>query len=161
MIHHVYIGLGTNLGNKAQNLATALRALQMRSIALLECSAFYGSKPWGFESDNDFLNAVALMQTTYSPLDLLEQTQAVEREMGRTHKSVDGHYADRVIDIDILLYDDLQIHLPAEAGQHGALTIPHPLMTKRDFVMRPLCEIAPSLIIPGQTLKVEQLVSAL
>ena len=94
----------------------------------------YESKPWGFRSDHDFLNCVVCVSTTLTPRRLLLATQRIERNMGRTQKSTDGTYHDRIIDIDILLYDDLNIAEPD-------LVIPHPLMHERPFVMEPLNEI--------------------
>jgi len=130
----VYLGIGTNLGEKENNLHSAIAFLQQRVGQLLRCSSFYYSKPWGFRSDNDFVNVVASFETDLSPLDLLEQTQAIERDMGRPEKSQDDQYVDRIIDIDILLYGEEHINLPQ-------LKIPHPLMQERDFVMIPLREI--------------------
>jgi len=97
-------------------------------------SALYETKPWGYSSPNDFINACVLVHTSMAPRQVLEATQSIEREMGRTLKSVDGEYHDRIIDIDILLIDDLQIDEPD-------LKVPHPLMEERDFVMKPLKEI--------------------
>ena len=98
--------------------------------------AFHASEPWGFESENSFLNAVCCVSTDLVPMELLHVTQEIERSLGRLKKSVNGIYSDRIIDIDILLYDDWHIDTPE-------LTIPHPLMWERDFVMIPLREIAP------------------
>jgi 2-amino-4-hydroxy-6-hydroxymethyldihydropteridine diphosphokinase len=137
-MHKVYLGLGTNLGDKEANLKTAFEEIRKRVGEVTSQSAFYASKPWGFESDNSFLNAVCCVHTHLSPMEILSMTQEIERELGRTKKSVGGIYSDRIIDIDILLYDDLRIHTPE-------LTIPHPLMWKRDFVMIPLHEIAPQI----------------
>lgn len=138
----VYFGLGTNLGDKEKNLCTAIDKIRERIGRVTSQSAFYASEPWGFESANSFLNAVVCAETSISPLQLMEETQEIEKEIGRNKKSVDGLYSDRVIDIDILLYDDLILHTEK-------LTIPHPLMTERLFVMKPLYEIAPQLVIPG------------
>lgn len=138
----VYFGLGTNLGDKERNLCLAIDKIRERIGRITSQSAFYASEPWGFESANSFLNAVICAETSIPPLQLMEETQEIEKEIGRNKKSVNGTYSDRVIDIDILLYDDLI--LSAEN-----LTIPHPLMTERLFVMKPLCEIAPELVIPG------------
>jgi len=138
----VYFGLGTNLGDKERNLCTAIDKIRERIGKVTSQSAFYASEPWGFESANSFLNAVVCAETSISPLQLMEETQKIEKEIGRNKKSVDGLYSDRVIDIDILLYDDLILSTEN-------LTIPHPLMTERLFVMKPLCEIAPELVIPG------------
>ena len=97
-------------------------------------SAFYETAPWGFTSAHRFVNAAVCVETTLTPREVLQATQAIERSMGRLKKSVDGAYEDRVIDIDILLYDDVHIAEPD-------LKIPHPLMEQRDFVMIPLREI--------------------
>ena len=92
------------------------------------------TEPWGFESENKFLNMCVRVSTSLSPEQVLDATQDIERRLGRTSKSVGGQYHDRPIDIDILMYDDLHISTPR-------LTLPHPLMRERDFVMTPLREI--------------------
>ena len=102
---------------------------------VLRQSSFIETEPWGFESEHKFMNAVILCETIKTPRELLLLTQQIERDMGRKKKSVSGGYADRPIDIDILLYDDLTIDEPD-------LKIPHPLMHERDFVMIPLNEIS-------------------
>ena len=137
----VYLGLGTNLGNKEANLRTAIYKLQERIGKQVSLSSFYETAPWGFESDHSFLNAAIGLETSLSPIEILHITQEIEKELGRTKKSVNGSYSDRVIDIDILLYDTLVLQTPE-------LTIPHPLMTERDFVMKPLIEIAGNVIHP-------------
>ena len=130
----IYLGLGSNLGDKCLHLRTAINEIEKR-IGHVECqSAFVETEPWGFDSDNTFVNAVVRVDTALSPLDLLKETQTIEREMGRTHKTVDGKYSDRIIDIDILLYGDAEINLPE-------LVVPHPRMHERDFVMKPLEEL--------------------
>ena len=130
----VYLGLGSNLGDRKENLACAIRLIGERVGKVLRVSSFIETEPWGFESQNTFVNAVILCETTLTPRQVLRTTQKIEREMGRKKKSTDGGYADRCIDIDILLYDDLRVDEPD-------LQIPHPLMMKRDFVMIPLREI--------------------
>ncbi len=139
MPHHVYLSLGSNLGNRHALLEQAIDLLQQRVGSLVACSSLLETEPWGFESENRFLNAAVHFTTPLEPLDLLLATQQIERDMGRTTKSSDGRYHDRPIDIDILLYDDLHIDETYEAeGQQLRLTIPHPLMYERDFVMKPL-----------------------
>lgn len=130
-----YLGLGTNIGNKRRNLITAAALLAERVGDVLALSGFYETEPWGFESNNWFLNAAVKLNTDYTPQELLVITQQIEKELGRTEKS-NGTYHDRVIDIDILLYDD-------EVLQTLELVLPHPLMHERKFVMEPLAEIAP------------------
>ena len=137
----VYLGLGTNLGNKEANLRTAIYKLQERIGKQVSLSSFYETAPWGFESDHSFLNAAIGLETSLSPIEILHITQEIEKELGRTKKSVNGSYSDRLIDIDILLYDTLVLQTPE-------LTIPHPLLTERDFVMKPLIEIAGNVIHP-------------
>ena len=133
-MHKVYLGLGSNLGNRKENLACAVRLIGESVGKVLRISTFIETEPWGFESENTFMNGVVLCETELPPREVLCATQKIEREMGRKKKSTVGGYADRCIDIDILLYDDLRVDEPD-------LQIPHPLMMKRDFVMIPLREI--------------------
>ena len=136
--HHVtYLGLGTNIGDKEANIRKAIEKIEESVGDVVRQSALYVSEPWGFESENLFVNAVVCVHTTLSPRQLLAATQRIERQMGRKRKSRNGVYHDRIIDIDILLYDDLHISYPD-------LVIPHPLMQQRDFVMIPLREVMDS-----------------
>ena len=121
-------------------MITAAALLAERVGDVLALSGFYETEPWGFQSENTFLNAALQLDTSLSPLELLKATQEIEIEMGRTQKS-NGAYHDRIIDIDILLYDDLVLQTPE-------LTLPHPLMHERLVVMEPLAEIAPNVIHP-------------
>ena len=129
-----YLSLGTNLGDKRKNIAEAIKNIGELVGDVVRQSALYETEPWGFRSDNRFVNAAVCVDTQLSPRRLLEVTQRIEREMGRTLKSDGGEYHDRIIDIDILLYGALHIDDPD-------LKIPHPLMHERDFVMTPLNEI--------------------
>ncbi len=133
-MHQVYLSLGTNLGNRKRNIREAIEKIEELVGVVLRQSALYETKPWGFSTPNDFINACLLVETALAPRQLLEALQEIEKEMGRTMKSVNGEYHDRIIDIDILLYDDLKVNEPD-------LKIPHPLMEERDFVMVPLKEI--------------------
>lgn len=133
-MHTIYLSLGTNLGSREDNLEHALRLLQEQVGALLRRSSVHETTPWGFESSHMFLNLCVCMATSLSPLQLLATTKQIERQLGRTQKSAHGHYADRLIDIDILLYDDAHVN-------ESDLIIPHPHMYERDFVMLPLNEI--------------------
>lgn len=134
MQHEVYLGLGTNLGYKVQHLNDAISRISERVGQVVCQSSFLETEPWGFESDHTFLNAVICCKTEKTPREVLLLTQQIERDMGRTHKSDSVGYADRIIDIDILLYDYLTVDEPD-------LKIPHPLMHQRDFVMKPLEEV--------------------
>lgn len=142
-----YLGLGTNLGDRKANLERAVQMIRERIGDIVALSSFVCTEPWGFESENKFLNAVVRVSTEMSPRAILAAAKEIEKEMGRTQKSVGGIYHDRIIDIDILLYGDLVL-------QSEDLVIPHPLMTSRDFVMIPMAEIAPGLIHPvlGKTM---------
>lgn len=144
----IYFGIGTNLGDREANLQEALRLLNERVGEQLVCSSMYRSAPLGFESDNEFANIVVAYQTSYSPEDLLRITQEIEREMGRTQKSVNGVYHDRIIDIDLLKAFETVGLLGERLEARGeilrnspTLTLPHPRMHERDFVMIPWEEI--------------------
>lgn len=137
----LYLGLGTNVGDKESNLRLAVQQIEKRIGGIHSLSSFYQTAPWGFISEHTFLNAVAHIDTTFSPEKVLQITQDIERNMGRKIKSSARIYTDRIIDIDILFYGEEIISLPY-------LQIPHPLLHKRMFVLEPLCEIAPNLIHP-------------
>lgn len=130
----VYLGLGSNLGNKEQHITTAVKHLEQRVGKVRRLSSLLKTEPWGFTSPHSFVNAAVSIDTILTPHEVLEATQQIERDMGREQKSMNGEYHDRIIDIDILLYDDMEIN-------EKDLTIPHPLMHQRDFVMIPLREI--------------------
>jgi 2-amino-4-hydroxy-6-hydroxymethyldihydropteridine pyrophosphokinase len=136
----IYLGLGSNLGDKHENIKNALLLISERVGEILALSSFYETEPWGYNSTKSYINAAVKIKTALLPEELLSVTQEIERELGREKKSSCGEYHDRIIDIDILLYDNLKIRTPE-------LTIPHPLMYKRLFVMQPLAEIAPHDII--------------
>ena len=132
--HKVYLGLRSNLGNRKAILTEASSLIQKRVGEVVRQSSFLETEPWGFTSHNKFLNACICVNTQYSPRQILKTTQAIEKDMGRCHKTVNHQYHDRIIDIDILMIDDLNI-------DDSDLKVPHPLMKERDFVMIPLKEI--------------------
>ena len=137
--HKVFLGLGSNLGDREENIRKAISLIGERVGLVIRQSSLIETEPWGFESDNKFLNGVILCETTLTPRQVLRATQKIERELGKlrkhsTRRTPLSIYHDRPIDIDILLYDDLTIDEPD-------LKIPHPLMHERDFVMIPLKEI--------------------
>lgn len=142
----VFLSLGTNLGDKEKNLQNAINEIEKRIGTIKAQSAFLVTEPWGFKSENTFLNAAVKVETSLMPMDILDVTQDIEKCLGRTRKSQDGKYHDRVIDIDILMCfesnagddysEEASIHF-----QTSRLIIPHPLMKERDFVLIPLNEI--------------------
>lgn len=137
--HQVYLGLGSNLGQREETINRAIALIGEQIGSVERQSAFYYSEPWGFQSQNAFANVVICVSTRLAPHRLLSATQHIERLLGKTElhatqRSVRDLYHDRPIDIDILLYDDLHIDTPE-------LKIPHPLMQERDFVMVPLREV--------------------
>ena len=138
-MHQVYLGLGSNLGDRETTIREAVRLIDERVGHVARRSSLIETEPWGFQSENRFLNAVILCETSLTPRQVLTATQKIERELGKrkVHASERRQttvFKDRPIDIDILLYDDLKVDEPD-------LKIPHPLMHERDFVMRPLNEI--------------------
>jgi 2-amino-4-hydroxy-6-hydroxymethyldihydropteridine diphosphokinase len=139
--------LGSNLGDKEKNIEKALAFISERVGKILALSSFYETESWGYTSSATYLNVVAGVETNLKPEEVLHATQDVERIVGRTEKTVNRDYHDRVIDIDILLYEDLILQTPE-------LTIPHLLMHRRTFVLQPLSEIAPDILHPvlGKTI---------
>ncbi len=133
-MHELYLSLGSNLGNRKDTLQCALKFISERVGTLQRVSSFIETEPQGFSSDHTFLNAVCLVHTALSPRECLCVTQEIERALGRTAKSRDGVYQDRTIDIDLLMYDHVELNEPD-------LILPHPRMKERDFVMIPLREI--------------------
>ena len=132
--HTVYLALGSNLGDRHGNIAKAIQKIGELIGDVVRQSTLLETEPWGFDSNNRFVNGCVCVKTDLSPRELLQMTQLIEQELGRTIKSTDGRYHDRTIDIDILIYDDITVDEPD-------LKIPHPLMQDRDFVTVPLKEI--------------------
>lgn len=147
-MHQVYLSLGSNLGRRKANLEQALDRLSDQAGRVLSLSPVYESQAWGFESQNAFLNCCLELETGLEARALLRLCQEIELDLGREHRG--GDYADRLIDIDILFFDDLQIDQPG-------LRIPHPLISERAFVLRPLADIAPGLLHTGNGLLISEL----
>ena len=150
-----YLSLGANIGNREQTLLQAVEALNQQVGPVLQRSDFYYSRPWGFDSEHDFCNLCLAIQTNLSPYELLSATQAIERQLGRTHKTTlrQGQpvYSDRTIDIDIIRAFDSngsEIIINQKSKIKNlkskisdglpSLTLPHPLWQERDFVKIPL-----------------------
>ena len=124
-------------------LREAVRLIEQQIGNILRCSSFYYSEPWGFDSKHEFCNLCCALKTAKSPLEVLHLTQAIERQLGRTKKSVNGHYADRTMDIDLIrTFDDegKEIIINYQFS-NSSLILPHPLWQQRDFVRIPLQEI--------------------
>lgn len=149
-----YFSLGSNLGNREQLIMEAVRFMGERVGKCERVSSLKETLPVGFCSDNMFLNAAVVVETTLSPAEVLKETQQIETELGRTHKSVSGCYTDRPIDIDILMMGNVVINTPD-------LQLPHPRLHKRRFVLEPLAEIAPEAIHPVSGLTVGEMLSLL
>jgi len=145
MRHTVYLGLGTNLGDRAANLAAGRAALPP-AVQVAAASSIYETDPWGYTDQPPFYNQVLQAQTALAPLELLAYLKRIEKTLGREPTF---RYGPRLIDLDILLYDDLRVESPQ-------LTIPHQRLAERAFVLAPLAELAPDLAIPGIDRTVQQ-----
>ena len=146
MKQSVYIGLGTNLGDRVKNLKAAIAALNP-GVQTKRCSSIYETLPWGYQEQPQFLNQVVLASTELSPQDLLVHLKGIERRLGR---EATFRYGPRLIDLDILLYADQVIDLPE-------LKIPHPYLEQRAFVLVPLVQLAPDLVHPVLNLTLKEL----
>lgn len=136
----VYLALGTNLGDRHFNLQETRSLIAGKTGIFSAVSSVYETEPWGFKSENKFLNQVVAVETDLSPLEILRQTQEIERQIGRKKKT--GHsYQDRLIDIDLILYEDIILNT-------NEIKLPHPLFHKRRFVLEPLNEIAAEVVHP-------------
>ena len=142
----VYIALGSNLGKRSENLKSAIHQL-FPEVRILRCSPVYETPPWGYEDQPDFLNQVIEVETDLSPDKLLEQVKSIERKIGRKDSF---RYGPRMIDIDILFYNDLIIDSPP-------LSIPHPRIPDRSFVLVPMADLAPLFTHPVHNRTIEDL----
>lgn len=148
-----YLSLGSNIGESKDTLQKAVEKIHDVCGEVIRQSSIFISEPWGFESEHPFLNIVIEIITSQAPLNLLKTTQEIENRLGRIAKSVDKTYEDRIIDIDILYYDQHKQH-------SSKLTIPHALLHERRFVLEPLCEIAPAFNHPIYNLTSLELLEA-
>lgn len=133
-----YIGIGSNLGNRQKNCCRAIELIEKRGIVVKKKSSMYETEPWGLTDQPLFINMALEVETELEPYHLLKTLKDIEKEIGRgeTFK-----WGPRIIDLDILLFDDLFL-------RDNSLKIPHPFIQERDFVLKPLCDIAPEKIHP-------------
>lgn len=147
----VYLGLGANLGDRRQNMLRAQKLLAERGFTIQQASHLYETPPWGLEDQPRFLNQVLRGAFQGGAMELLAAAMAAEAELGRERQITWGP---RLIDIDILLFGDMVLHTQR-------LTVPHPHLAKRAFVLVPLAELAPGLQLPGTSATVQQMLDAL
>ena len=133
-----YLSLGSNIGEREQTLRKAIQLIEQQIGTVPRCSSFYYSAPWGFTSAHDFCNICCVLESALPPIEVLHATQSIERQLGRTHKSKDGIYSDRTIDIDIIMAYDGPTEITSDTPE---LRLPHPLWEQRDFVRIPLAEV--------------------
>lgn len=150
-MHIAYIGIGSNLGNREGNCLDAIRVLSDRGMTVRKQSSMYETEPWGVADQARFINMAIEIETDKTPDELLHSLKEIERGAGRTEAI---RWGPRVIDLDILFYDDLVIN-------NAGLQIPHPYMQERDFVLKPLAEIAPDKIHPVLKKTVREMLSEL
>lgn len=141
MTNKAFISLGTNLGDRVKNINRAYSAIEKRVGEISLKSSLYVTPPWGFDSDEEFVNSVVLLSTGLDAINLLNVLKQIENDLGRKEKSVEGVYTNRLIDLDIIDFNG-QIQTTEE------IDLPHPRMHLRNFVIFPLEEIAPDWIHP-------------
>jgi 2-amino-4-hydroxy-6-hydroxymethyldihydropteridine diphosphokinase len=149
--HTVYLSLGTNLGNKKKNLVRIAKRLSEAGMEVIRSSGIYRSPAWGYRSENDYYNQCLACTSDQAPEVLMEQILSLEKAMGR--KRGGEGYADRIIDVDMLFYDDLVM-------DRTGLTLPHPRIQERLFVLLPMNELAPDLVHPRLGMRIRDLLEA-
>lgn len=147
----VFLGIGTNLGDREGNLKEAMMQIEKNVGTILKSSSVYETEPWGFLSDNKFLNSVLKVESNLTPSGLLGAILMIEVLLGRVRS--ENQYSSRVIDIDVLLYGDQII-------DEASFKVPHPRLHERKFVLIPLCEIEPGLIHPVLNKSISDLLSS-
>ena len=145
----VIIGLGSNLGDRFVALSRALTLLKEEAGEIVAVSSIWETEPWGFDADDKFLNMVAVLETVRQPRQLMQLFRSIEGRMGRK-RSGGGRYESRIIDIDILLWQDRVLSMPG-------LEVPHPRLADRRFVLEPLYEVAPGAVHPITGLTVKEM----
>ncbi|MFA5575270.1 MAG: 2-amino-4-hydroxy-6-hydroxymethyldihydropteridine diphosphokinase [Brumimicrobium sp.] len=151
--NEVILSLGSNLGSRSYYLNKAINLLKAEFDSSFKVSNFYESEPWGFESNNNFLNCCVCFLTAKTPLEILEITQGIEKKIGRKSKTKENNYKSRIIDIDIIFIGDMLI-------KSKELTVPHPYLYHRNFVLIPLLEIYPNWIDISTGKTIEELLKS-
>ncbi|MGB9711005.1 MAG: 2-amino-4-hydroxy-6-hydroxymethyldihydropteridine diphosphokinase [Thermodesulfovibrio sp.] len=146
-MHRVFLSIGSNIGEKEKNCLQAIAILEQSGLIINKKSSIYITKPWGFKNQPDFANMAVEAFTDFDPRELLQLIKKIEKQMGRKSTI---KYGPRIIDIDIIFYDNL-------IYESENLNIPHPLMHKRYFVLKPLVEIAPDFVHPVLGLTIKEL----
>ena len=146
-MNEVYLQLGSNIGDRLDNLDQSIKIITERIGNVLEKSSVYESTPWGVENQRNFLNQVIFVKSNFDPYTILDLVLQIEKDMGRIRIE---KWGERIIDIDILFIDDLII-------ESENLCIPHEFIAKRKFVLQPMCEIAPVFIHPKLNKTISQL----
>lgn len=149
-----YISLGTNLGDRLSNIESAYQCIEIECGRIVSRSSFYKTPPWGFASDEDFVNSVVEINTKLEVHDLLKAIQKIEKNLGRTRAQSNQDYQDRIIDLDIIDYNGMILSTEK-------LVLPHPRMHLRDFVLIPLCEISPNWNHPVLNKSIEKIINNL
>jgi 2-amino-4-hydroxy-6-hydroxymethyldihydropteridine diphosphokinase len=144
----IYFLLGGNIGNREELLSEAIRKMTNNLGECVQASAIYETEPWGFTHEQNFLNQVVVFDSKLPALDILDKTQAIEKELGRVRKTT--QYCERTIDIDILFYGD-------ESIENERLSVPHPRIQERSFALYPLEELVPDFIHPILKKSIKQL----
>ena len=152
-LHTAYISVGSNLGDKLANCRKGIEALTASGHSkILAQSPFYATEPVGYEHQDWFINAVVQLETAHGPFQLLDQIESIQRAAGRKLNPV--RFGPRILDLDIILYNDRIIH-------SARLVVPHPRMHKRRFVLKPICDINPDIIHPVLKKKMRLLLESL
>ena len=139
--NNLLLSVGGNLDNSREKFEHLWQCIEEKVGKVERLSHYYRTAPWGFVSANTFVNAAAKVKTLLSPMETLQVTQDIEQLLGRLVKSTDGQYHDRIIDIDLIAYNQLVL-------KNERLILPHPLMAQRRFVLKPLCDICPEWVHP-------------
>lgn len=148
-MHIVYLGIGSNIGNREENCNKAINLIKKFGISIKKQSQMYETEPWGLKDQSKFINMALEIETNKTPDELFNTLKQIEKTMGRADEI---KWGPRIIDLDILLYDDL-------IKKTAVLEMPHPLMHERDFVLKPLSEIAPDKRHPVFNKKIKDLLN--